>query len=425
MKSRNDHALAILNTGQIAESVTILRDEAWRRPSYKAYVNLASALRHAGEFDDAIRYAARAIKEDVSHYAAWLILANISTEVGDWGHALGYYHGAWERVHRFSDVESYRLIAIGYASALLRERRFKEAWPLWEFGRFERSYSALPGTKRWLGEPCDRLLVVCEGGFGDAMLFGRWLPFCKRRARHVKLLIWDAMTEFRDWRALGIDEVIPKSRELDFGCADYTTSWMSLPGIAGMRSVADIPRDDDFCTYNKGTNGAGSSFCIDNRGTNIGFCWRAEEAGTLRKCRSLSTEDASALAIRLAAHGQPLSLVPAKAALYRKEEFALPSGVTQDDTLIEGWQETANTIRSCKFVVTVDTAVAHLAGLCGVPTLILLPSASEWKWGTPLNTPIDPWYGGHICYFRNLDPLKWDVERIALTVNAFVQVAVA
>ena len=413
----NDRALQLLSEGKVLDAIPLLRDLAWRSPSYKAYINLAAALRHAGEFDDAIQYLARAVKLDAASPHAWMALANISTDVGDWEHALKYYEGAFFRVNQSpASVQDLRQVALGLATALLRNHQFHEAWPLWEFGRYGYSYSELPGTARWLGEPTNSLLIICEGGYGDAMLFGRWLPFAKSRAKHIKLVIWDRMTAFRDWSALGVDEVIPKSAEIDATGIEYTTSWMSLPGIAGVRSVADIPRDS-FYTYHWSKDA-----------DRVGFCWRAEENSIIRRTRSLSTADAEALALRLSSAGEVISLVPspsAKSALYRAEDFVIPSGVTQDEALLDGWDRTASTIRSCKFVVTVDTAVAHLAGLCGVPTLLLLPCASDWKFGTMVNQPRDPWYGEHVIYYRNPDPLKWHVEDIAVAASVLAGVCVS
>ncbi|HTD60281.1 MAG TPA: glycosyltransferase family 9 protein [Gemmatimonadaceae bacterium] len=59
------------------------------------------------------------------------------------------------------------------------------------------------------------------------------------------------------------------------------------------------------------------------------------------------------------------------------------------DSPIESFTDTANVIAGLDGVITVDTAVAHLAGSLGVPTLTLLPFPSDILWGFADTTP---WY---------------------------------
>jgi tetratricopeptide (TPR) repeat protein len=406
--TENDQGLKLLGEGKVLDAVTALRSAAWSDPSYKSYLNLAVALRHAGQFDSALEYLYKCVKIDDYLVNAWLAFANTYTDMGEFGEAMFSYEAAWFRINQQPNVpiEHVQQVAIGYSQALLRNRQFSSGWPLWELGRYERSYWRLPDTKRWLGEPCDCLLVICEGGYGDAMAFARWLPFAKAKAKWVKLILWDPLVKFRDWRWLGVDEVLPKSESIAPGGIDYTTSWMSLPGLSGLDRMEDIPSDRTFTQLR-------THVC--NR---IGFCWRAEEAGTLRKPRSLPADDAESIAKVLAEYGQVVSLVPKGKSLYRPDSERWPVNVAQDESLLSDWLTTASTICSCAFVVTVDTAVAHLSGLCGVPTLLLLPAFSDWKWGLPDNTPVDPWYGPHVKYFRNLNPLKWNVEAILEEVSS-------
>jgi hypothetical protein len=51
--------------------------------------------------------------------------------------------------------------------------------------------------------------------------------------------------------------------------------------------------------------------------------------------------------------------------------------------------DTADLIADLDLVVTVDTGLAHLAGCLGVPTYLLLPFCSEFRWGLGDRTP---WY---------------------------------
>jgi len=57
------------------------------------------------------------------------------------------------------------------------------------------------------------------------------------------------------------------------------------------------------------------------------------------------------------------------------------------------FSETAAIIANLDLVISVDTAVAHLAGALGVPCWVLLPDyQTDWRW---LSTRCDsPWYSG-------------------------------
>ena len=57
---------------------------------------------------------------------------------------------------------------------------------------------------------------------------------------------------------------------------------------------------------------------------------------------------------------------------------------------MDDWEATACAVEMLDGVISVDTAVAHLAGSLGVPTLLLLPEPCDWRWG--LEGERTPWY---------------------------------
>jgi hypothetical protein len=63
--------------------------------------------------------------------------------------------------------------------------------------------------------------------------------------------------------------------------------------------------------------------------------------------------------------------------------------VRKPDPALVTYADTADFVAQLDFVVTVDTSVAHLAGLLGVPTYLLLQLDSHWRWGLDDTTP---WY---------------------------------
>jgi hypothetical protein len=397
----NNEALADLEAGKIAESLAALREQVWRDPSYKSLCNVAAAERAAGEFEAARDHLNSARRIDSRSPVAWFNMANVDTDCGNFDRALGLYAFAWERGN------GNKQIALGYAQALLRERRFAEAWPLWELGRLEWSWLPLPGTRPW--HPTlspGHVLAMCEGGYGDAFLYSRWLPFIKQSgAAKVTLMIWRCLLDWTDWRALGVDEVVAKEDGISPEGIDYTTSWMSLPVLAGMRSMKDLPWPEPWLW----SAGRPMPRAATNR---IGFCWTAAEQGLLRKIRTLDDDTASRVGRYLENdldNAWCLSLVPGASPCMRFSTLARDIS----------WRDTTAQIQSLDYVVSTDTAVAHLSALCGIPTLILLPCNSDWKWGRDSLT--DEWYGPHVRYYRNRDPLKWDVDVIKRAIEEMIR----
>jgi hypothetical protein len=84
----------------------------------------------------------------------------------------------------------------------------------------------------------------------------------------------------------------------------------------------------------------------------------------------------------------------------------LPSGFIAFDAgaRVDDWADTAAVVKGLDLVVTVDTAVAHLAGALGVPVWVALPYAPDWRW--LLGRDDSPWYPT-MRLFRQTTPGAW------------------
>lgn len=75
------------------------------------------------------------------------------------------------------------------------------------------------------------------------------------------------------------------------------------------------------------------------------------------------------------------------------------------DDKLDDLCDTAALISQMDLVITVDTAVAHLAGALGKPTWILIPYISDYRWG--LNRNNSYWYDS-VKIFRQKEDYLWD-----------------
>ncbi len=89
----------------------------------------------------------------------------------------------------------------------------------------------------------------------------------------------------------------------------------------------------------------------------------------------------------------------------RAEDLKTAAGNVLDCSgQITDFAETAAIIANLDLIITVDTAVAHLAGAMGKNTWVLLPFAPDWRW--QLKREDSPWYPTSRL-FRQRQPGDW------------------
>ena len=246
---------------------------------------------------------------------------------------------------------------------------FPQAWPLYEC-RFQ-----LPGRTtpkhdfpqpRWQGEqlPNQTLLLHAEQGFGDTLQMIRYLPRVSERIK--RLILWAPEPLVPLLQTMpDIDEIV--SRKTDALSFDFHLPLMSLPGIFG-DSLETIPKAVPYL---------GNPTPSAQPPRKVGLAWAGSGNQPLDR-RSIPVTNLPPL---LEAPVEWHSLQWGQAA---------PSPLQNHLRELTNFAATAELIRSLDLVISVDTAVAHLAGALGKPVWILLNPAPDWRWGHEGCT--SPWY---------------------------------
>jgi ADP-heptose:LPS heptosyltransferase len=118
----------------------------------------------------------------------------------------------------------------------------------------------------------------------------------------------------------------------------------------------------------------------------VGLAWAGSPAHLNDHNRSIALRTLAPLLAVEGVHFVSLQkeVAAADAALLRKH------GVTQLGGELSDFSDTAAAIAALDLVVSVDTAVAHLAGAMGKAVLLLLPFLPDWRW--MLDRADSPWY---------------------------------
>ncbi len=241
-------------------------------------------------------------------------------------------------------------------------------------------------ARMWDGRPLAgrRVMLRALHGFGDALQMIRYAPLL--RAEAASLCVECAPEIVPLLRACdGVEEVItwatPPARPPEW---DAQVEIMELPWI-----FRAIPAGSGYLDPSKLAGKPAVSGEKSRQRPRIGLSWRSSEWNPLRSI--------------------PLPLL-AKALGPGCEVSSLQQGGGAElaafpaiENIEAGFADLAVRMASLDVVLTVDGVLAHLAGAMGLPVLLLLPFAADWRWGLRATTP---WYP-RTRLFRQPTPGDW------------------
>ncbi len=313
-----------------------------------------------------------------------------------------------ERCYRaaLSAAPGHRLASFNLGSLLLRLGQYEEGWRRLESRNW---HSPLEGYldqfPRWQGEPLagKSVLIAAEGGHGDMIQFCRYAALLKKNgAARVSVFCHPGLTRlFSQLR--GVDEVLTSGSPPPPAGWNYWTLPLSLPHL--FRTTLDsIPADLPYLTAEPAQITHWKSVLRKTPSDlAVGLVWRGNPAFEHDAERSLPS--LSLLA--------PLMNLPCvrffslqKVAEREAPPVHHPFPVVDLSPQLRDFADTAAAVANLDLVITVDTAVAHLAGALGRPCWVLLSDISvEWRW---LKDRTDsPWYPRVLRLFRQKTPGDW------------------
>lgn len=123
--------------------------------------------------------------------------------------------------------------------------------------------------------------------------------------------------------------------------------------------------------------------------TRVGFAWAGSPGHTNDHLRSLPASQLAGLLDGVSSQWISLQ-TGARASDLCALLPSVRAAVGDVGPSLTNFVDTAHVLSALDRVVTVDTAVAHLAGALGIPTLLLLPFVPDWRW--QLVREDSPWY---------------------------------
>ncbi|MGA2997063.1 tetratricopeptide repeat protein [Bradyrhizobium sp.] len=408
--------LALQNVGRFEEAIAHYRNALALVPSHPEILyNLGNAFLALDRITEALASYDEALAVNPSHVGARVNRGNTLLRFNRPADALASYDSALalmpdhpqiltNRGHALRRLDRPQEALISLEAALAKSRDFPEAhfeaalahltlgdfkagWNAyewrWKTGAFADKRRAFR-QPLWLGNAPlagKTILLHAEQGFGDTIQFIRYAPLLKNSGARV---LCEVQPELMSLLAPfdGIDLVAKGAALPPF---DLHCPLLSLPLAFGTEPEtipAEVPylsAPAERVAYWRDRLPPG---CL-----RAGFVWSGSRAHKNDANRSIALSRFGQLFANL-----PFSCFSLQREMRDADREVLQRlpGLVDLGPQLSDFAETAAVISLLDIVVSVDTAVAHLAGALGKPVVILLPHAADFRWMRDRDDT--PWY---------------------------------
>jgi len=308
------------------------------------------------------------------------------------------------------------------AMALLSSGDMAAGWPEYEWRwQVEPGLAARQDFRQpqWMGEPGEgrSIFIHHEQGFGDTIQFCRYAPLV--RARGLRVAIGAPLPLVRLLRGLdGVDTLVAPGDALP--PFELHCPMLGLPRALGT-TVETVPAAIPYLHAEAAQAAAWRARLahLDGAGPRIGLAWAGfRHHGDLPFMAAVDRQRSLAPA-QLA----PLLTIPGlqffslqKTGAKASADFPLTDVMDE----MRDFADTAALVANLDLVISVDTAVAHLAGALGRPVWLLDRFGHCWRWLTGRRD--SPWYPTMRIY-RQPRPGDWDavLADVAADVHRLVE----
>ncbi|EAJ1254201.1 hypothetical protein A0Y59_03200 [Campylobacter lari] len=244
------------------------------------------------------------------------------------------------------------------------------------------------------------ILVFCEQGFGDTIMYARCLEKLCQIASKVLFAPQSAMYEMfkNQFKELNKQNKIFSNLKIlkDFPSEfDYAMPICSLPLLCDIK-LDEISKLKTPIIAMKKPN---------NKKKKIGIFWFTPNAVNADLLRNM---DFAFLYNTL----KNLECDIVSFQVDGMEGFNLPSEVENRGVKLKNWNDTLNNLKDIDYIVSIDSAIAHLALALHIPTTVLLASRFDWRWGKFENPKSYFWPKANLLTFSNEEDTKDKLQKI-------------
>jgi hypothetical protein len=243
------------------------------------------------------------------------------------------------------------------------------------------------------------VLLVGEQGHGDQIQFARYAAALAAMGAVIDMWVPESIRELVQ-SVEGVRQVFSQGSTIGY---DYWTPTMSVPHHLS-DTVPDVVAKVPYMSVSEERVGKwpGRVSRLARKRRKVGVVWAGSPTFGNDQFRSMPLSAFAPLADIPKVAWFSLQKGPARDQLTGGESPLKLYDLTEQ---LGNFADTAALIEQLDLVITVDTAVAHVAGALGKPVWIMLPANWDWRW--MMNRDDSPWYPS-ARLFKQSTLGRWD-----------------
>lgn len=371
---------------KFTEAINCYHKALQLKPDYAdAYHNLGVAFKEQGNLAQAIASYEKAIQLKPNYPEAYNNLGNAWKGQGKLKKAIASYQKAIQLKPDHSDAHFH------LSTAFLLTENFEQGWQeyQWRFSKTEPIKKPL-SSPMWQGQSLsdNHLLLWSEQGLGDTIQFVRYALLLSQQGFKITIATHFLLLRLFQECLTSSVKVINQDKD-DLSLYNNHISLMSLPRVL-KTTLNNIPT---AIPYLKSPENIPESLKLPKSPRlKIGIVWASNKSNRqLYEQKSIPVElffqvydellESDQISLWSLQVGEDASQI---------QPWLNNNLIHNVSPLLKNFVDTVCVIEQLDLVITVDTAVAHLAGAMGKPVWVLLPFIPDWRW--LLNRQDSPWY---------------------------------
>jgi tetratricopeptide (TPR) repeat protein len=346
-------------------------------------IEAGNACREANDPEGALNYYAQALTQDRNSASAFNNYGNVLREMGDPAAGIPFLERATQLVPG-AVTPNFNL-----AVARLLMGDYVQGWPQYEHRwNYEHLAGTLPthSQPRWTGQDLtDKTILICqEQGLGDVIQFSRFLFHIHGLGARILLQVNDNLAPLFAGSTVITQIIDVTDVPTEF---DYWTPIMSTAGVIGV-TLQNLPHQLQYLAARTDLARAWQERLGFKKRLRVGVCWSGRPDSWINRHKGMPFE----VMMELIKRNPGYEWINLQVECSDDQAQQLTqNGVRHFPGLVNNFADSAALIHHLDVVISVDTAVAHLAGALGRPVWIPLNCyGTDWRWG--LGQDSTPWY---------------------------------